>query len=83
VTDNFLYAQSADIIRSKDLVKYFYDSISTNSGIAMMLARPSIDTDTFFDELVVSKWIYRQSPITTELDALTKESNVWRDKFFF
>lgn len=49
----------------------------------MMLARPSIATDTFFDELVVSTWSYQEEPIGHELKMLTQESNVWRDKFFF
>jgi len=49
----------------------------------MMLARPSISMDTFFDELVVSKWKYSKDTITPELHHLTKEENIFRDKFFF
>ncbi len=49
----------------------------------MMLARPSIASDTFFDELVVSKWNYSKDTITSELHQLTIEENIWRDKLFF
>lgn len=81
--DNVLYVQKSDIITTEDLPEYFSKNIQNNTQVAMMLARPSIARDTFFDELVVSRWEYSKEPMTSQLIELTREQNVWRDKFFF
>jgi decaprenylphospho-beta-D-ribofuranose 2-oxidase len=83
VTDNAVYSQEADIIKLWDLESYFEKNIRNNPSVAMMLARPSIASDSFFEELVVSKWMFYTGNIDPKIYTLTKEQNVWRDKLFF
>jgi FAD/FMN-containing dehydrogenase len=83
VTDNAFYIQRSELISYKDLPMYFEKNIKNKEGVRMMLARPSIDIDTFIDELVVSTWSVASSTPTEEQTSLTKETNVMRDKFFF
>lgn len=83
LTKNDIYTQKADVINTKDLPEYFYSNVHNNTWVAMILARPSIDQNTFFDELVVSKWLYFSWSSDAGLYTLTQEKNIVRDKFFF
>lgn len=83
ITDNEFYVQESKLISYKDLPEYFKNNILGKDKVKMMLARPSIDKDTFIDELVVSTWSSTDVEPTVEQQELTKETNVIRDKFFF
>lgn len=83
VVDNAFYVQRSELISYKDLPEYFENNIKHKEDVRMMLARPSIDTGTFIDELVVSTWSVATSTPNDEQLTLTKETNVLRDKFFF
>lgn len=83
VADNDFYVQESTLINSQDLPDYFSNNIKDNPAIAMMLARPSINLDTFMDEMVVSTWSETDKIPTTKDKELTEEKNIIRDKFFF
>lgn len=79
-----LYEQHAVSMDYKAFPAYFAERIQPDTGIALMLVRPSIDPDPglFLRELVVVTW-RRAGPGQTATFVLTEEQNVLRDKFFF
>ena len=84
VTRDELYEQRAVSMDYKEFPAYFADSVKADTGVVLMLARPSIDPDpdSFLREMVVVTW--RRAPAGTPASfALTEEANVMRDRFFF
>ena len=82
LVDNEVYEQSAVIMDYKDFPQYFDKNIKNNPEVKMMLVRPSIATNTFLRELVVTTW-NKTDKLKDGIYVLTNEENVWRDKFFF
>ncbi|MDP3910394.1 MAG: FAD-binding oxidoreductase [Gemmatimonadales bacterium] len=78
-----LYEQHAAVMDYRDFPRYFAEQVQGDSGIVLMLARPSIDPDSaeFLREIVVATW-RRALPGRTGSYALTEEANVLRDRFF-
>ena len=82
LTANDIYEQKSITMDYKDFPEYFQEHIQNNSNVKMMLVRPSIATDTFLQELVVTIWSVTDKA-REGLDQLTGEKNVLRDKFLF
>ena len=85
VAPDELYEQQATAMDYAAFPAYFAEHIQGDSGIVLMLARPSIDPDpaSFLREIVVVTW--RHAPPgagQTGSYQLTEEQHVWRDKFF-
>ncbi len=85
VTRDELYEQNAVVMDYTAFPAYFAQHIAPprDSGIALLLVRPSIDPspDSFLRELVVVTW--RRAPPGADASfALTEEAHVWRDRFF-
>ena len=83
VTENDLYVQKATLISNSDFPKYFSENILTNTTITMMMARPSVPSWAFLDEIVINTWEHSPLKISPEQNTLTEEENIWRDKLFF
>lgn len=83
VAPDELYEQRAAAMDYTAFPGYFAEQIQRDSGVVLMLARPSIDPDAedFLREMVVVTW-RRAGPDATGSFALTEEQHVWRDKFF-
>ncbi|HYT62515.1 MAG TPA: FAD-binding oxidoreductase [Gemmatimonadales bacterium] len=85
VTRDELYEQNAVVMDYTAFPAYFAQHIAPprDSGIALLLVRPSIDPspDSFLRELVVVTW-RRAQPGADASFALTEEAHVWRDRFF-
>jgi FAD/FMN-containing dehydrogenase len=83
VAPDELYEQRSTIMDYKAFPAYFAEQIQRDSGIVLMLARPSIDPDpqSFLREIVVVTWRHA-APGQTGSYELTEEQNVLRDKFF-
>jgi decaprenylphospho-beta-D-ribofuranose 2-oxidase len=80
-----LYEQHSAVMDYRDFPRYFAEQVRRDSGIVLMLARPSIDPDSaeFLREIVVATW--HRAPAGRAGDgsyALTEEANVLRDRFF-
>ena len=77
-----LYEQQSVVVDYKDFPAHFAERIQTDTGIVLMLARPSIDPDSaaFLREMVVVTW--RHAATTDGSFALTEEQHVLRDRFF-
>jgi hypothetical protein len=62
---------------------YFAEHITADTGIVLMLARPSIDPDpaSFLREIVIVTWRRAGAGQTASFE-LTEEQHVWRDRFF-
>jgi decaprenylphospho-beta-D-ribofuranose 2-oxidase len=84
VTRDELYAQHAVSMDYTEFPAYFARRIKSDTGVVLLLARPSIDPDpaSFLRELVVVTW-RRAGPTRGGSFRLTEESHVRRDKFFF
>jgi FAD/FMN-containing dehydrogenase len=84
VTRDELYEQRSVSMDYREFPAFFADRIKSDSGIALMLARPSIDPhpDAFLREMTVATWRHA-GPDQTASFALTEEAHVLRDKFFF
>ncbi len=84
VTRDELYEQQAVSMDYREFPGYFARHIQPDSGVVLMLARPSIDPspDSFLRELVVVTW-RRARPGRPGRFDLTEEAHVWRDRFFF
>jgi decaprenylphospho-beta-D-ribofuranose 2-oxidase len=84
VTRDELYEQHAVSMDYTEFPAYFAQHIRADSGVVLMLARPSIDPSpgSFLRELVVVTW-RRARPGQAGSFALTEEANVWRDRLFF
>jgi decaprenylphospho-beta-D-ribofuranose 2-oxidase len=84
VTRDELYQQRAVSMDYTAFPAYFANQIKPDTGVVLMLARPSIDPhpDSFLRELVVVTW-RRAAPAGAEHFQLTEESHVRRDRFFF
>lgn len=84
VTRDELYEQRSVSMDYTEFPAYFANRIKTDSTVALMLARPSIDPepDEFLREMVVATW-HRTAEGETGSFALTDEEHVFRDKFFF
>jgi FAD/FMN-containing dehydrogenase len=86
VTRDELYEQRAVSMDYTAFPAYFAQHVKADSGIALMLVRPSIDPDpdSFLKELVVVTW-RRAAPAAGRPGSfdLTEEEHVLRDKFFF
>ena len=78
-----LYEQQATAMDYAAFPAYFAELIKADTGIVLMLARPSIDPDpkSFLRELVVVTW-RRAGAGQTGSFQLTEEAHVWRDRFF-
>ena len=78
-----LYEQQATALDYAAFPTYFAERIKTDTGIVLMLARPSIDPDpaSFLREIVVVTW-RRAAAGRTGSFQLTEEAHVWRDRFF-
>jgi FAD/FMN-containing dehydrogenase len=78
-----LYEQQATALDYAAFPAYFAEHIQTDTGIVLMLARPSIDPDpaSFLREIVVVTW-RRAGAGQTGSFHLTEEAHVWRDRFF-
>lgn len=83
VTRDELYEQRAVSMDYTAFPAFFADRIRTDSSVALMLVRPSIDPapDAFLRELVVVTW-HRAAAGRTASFALTEEANVRRDRMF-
>ncbi|HEY7193170.1 MAG TPA: FAD-binding oxidoreductase [Gemmatimonadales bacterium] len=83
VVPDELYEQHATIVDYQDFPAYFAEHIKTDTGVVLMLGRPSIDPDSvaFLREMAVVTW--RHAPLdATASFALTEEEHVVRDRFF-
>ncbi len=85
VAPDELYEQQATMVDYKDFPAYFAQHIQTDTGVVLMLARPSIDPDSaaFLREMAVVTW--RHAPPEAGATAsftLTEEEHVLRDRFF-
>jgi len=83
VAPDELYEQQATLLDYKDFPAYFAERIQTDTGVVLLLARPSIDPDSasFLREMAVVTWRHAP-PGTTGSFALTEEAHVLRDRFF-
>ena len=81
--ENDLYEGKAILISHDEFPKYFSQKILTNTWITMMMARPSITSWTFLNEIVVNTWELSLENKTNAQTILTEEENIWRDKLFF
>lgn len=82
LVENEIYEQKSVVLDYKNFTEYFEKNIKNNPEIKMMLARPSIATDTFLREIVVAIW-HETDKTKEDIFKLTEEQNVLRDKFFF
>ena len=84
VTRDELYEQRSASMDYAEFPAYFARQIKSDSGVVLMLARPSIDPDParFLREVVVVTW-RRAGPEQSASFTLTEEQHVLRDKFFF
>jgi decaprenylphospho-beta-D-ribofuranose 2-oxidase len=83
VTRDELYEQRSVSMNYTEFPQHFA-RLKSDTGVALMLARPSIDPDPdrFLREIVVVTW--RRAGTDQQGDfALTEEAHVWRDKLFF
>lgn len=83
LTDNEVYERQAETISYQDFPNYFEKNILKNPQVALFLARPSIATDTFMKEIVVTQWNKTEISLTDELSRLGEEENVLRDRVLF
>jgi FAD/FMN-containing dehydrogenase len=83
VAPDELYEQQAVSMDYTAFPVYFARRIKPDTGIALLLARPSIDPrpESFLREVVVVTW-RRAGPGRTASFELTEEAHVWRDKLF-
>ena len=83
VAPDELYEQQATVMDYAAFPAYFAEHVQRDSGIVLMLARPSIDPDpdSFLRAIVVVTWRHVGAGATGSF-ALTEERHVWRDKFF-
>jgi len=83
VTRDELYEQSAVSVDYRQLADHLERHVLNDPGVALMLARPSIDPDpaSFLREIVVVTW--RHARPAEGRFALTEEAHVARDRFFF
>jgi len=84
VTRDELYEQTAATMDYAQFPRYFAERVKPDSGVVLMLARPSIDPDpaSFLKEIVVVTWRHAKAGQTASF-ALTEEAHVLRDRFFF
>ncbi|MBW3553783.1 MAG: FAD-binding oxidoreductase [Gemmatimonadetes bacterium] len=82
LTDNEIYEQRSAIVDYRDFPAYVRDSVQASPTARMMLARPSIASETFLREMVVATW-HATDRTREGIRDLTEESNVLRDRFFF
>jgi len=78
-----LYQQQATAMDYAAFPAYFAEHIKPDTGIVLMLARPSIDPDpaSFLREIVVVTWRHARAGQAASYQ-LTEEAHVWRDRFF-
>ncbi|MGH7530958.1 MAG: FAD-binding oxidoreductase, partial [Gemmatimonadales bacterium] len=83
VTADELYEQQSVVMDYTEFPAYFA-RLQADSGVVLMLARPSIDPDSaaFLREIVVATWRHAP-PGQTGSFALTEEAHVLRDRFVF
>ena len=83
VAPDELYEQRSVAMDYTEFPGYFDREIRPDTGIALLLMRPSIDPrpDRFLREVVVVTW-RRAAPDTAGSFALTEEEHVLRDRFF-
>jgi FAD/FMN-containing dehydrogenase len=84
VTRDVLLEQHAVSMDYADFPAFFASRVKSDSSVAMLIARPSIDPrmDRFMREMVVVTW-RRVPPGREGSFTLTEESHVMRDRFFF
>lgn len=83
LTDNEIYRTSKKTVNYKEFPDYFATHIKNNRSVALMLVRPSIDPNSFFEDLTIFTWEKTNQPLNSTLIPLTKEEHVMRDKFIF
>jgi FAD/FMN-containing dehydrogenase len=78
-----MYEQHSVVMDYRAFPRYFAEQVQTDTGVVLMLARPSIDPDAaeFLREIVVATW-RRAPPGRTGSYELTEEAHVLRDRFF-
>lgn len=83
VTRDELYEQGAVTMDYRAFPQFFAEHIKSDSQMALLLVRPSIDPSpqSFLRELVIVTW-RRAGPDARASFALTEEEHVWRDRFF-
>jgi len=84
VTRDEWYQPGSVVLDYTELPEYLEQEVKSDSSVALMIARPSIDPDAdlFLRELVVATW--RRLPGLAPARAqLTDERHVLRDRFFF
>lgn len=84
VTRDELYQPRAVSMDYTAFPEYFATHVKSDSEVALMIARPSIDPrpESFLRELVVATW-RRAAAGRSGSFALTEEAHVVRDRFFF
>lgn len=86
VTRDELYTQRSTVVDYAAFPSYFRRRIQPDSDVRLMIARPSIvpGPHTFLRETVVATWRRAKSGTAPpSVFALTEESHVLRDRFFF
>jgi FAD/FMN-containing dehydrogenase len=84
VTRDEIYEQRAEAMDYTAFPEWVASRVKGDSGVVLMLARPSIDPDPdrFLKEVVAVTWRRVRDGRTASF-ALTEEKNVLRDRFFF
>lgn len=84
LTDDVILERDSRVMDYKEFPDYFEKKIQAQSGVALMLVRPSIHTgDAFLREMTVTTWKTSDIAEPANIRDLGVESHVIRDKFFF
>ena len=82
LVEDEIYEQNSTVMDYTDFPAYFQKNIKSDPATRMMLARPSIASESFLRELVVVTWS-RTGKTREGIHELSEEQDVLRDKFFF
>ncbi|NBX91900.1 MAG: FAD-binding oxidoreductase [Proteobacteria bacterium] len=82
VTDNDVLERTAKIVDYRDFPTEFESYIKKNPNVSLLLARPSIASDTFMQEIVLTQW-NKHAGVPAEVIPLGQEEHVSRDRFLF
>ena len=82
LVDDCVYEQSSTIIPLQALIDYFEREVRADSLTELFLARPSISSDRFLGDTIVTVW-RRTDRVRKGLFRLDHERNVARDRFLF
>jgi len=82
LVENSVYEQSSEILPLASLPEYFVRKIQGDPHAKLFIARPSIASNGFLDDTIVTKW--RLTPARPKnIFRLDHERNVHRDRFLF